>query len=71
MVAKRRRHQFQMYKHQVQWCGPNLLELGGGGRGGGQERQGGTRPGIPTLKAEGRKCGGPRSLSYSVQGQLL
>lgn len=40
MVAKRRRHQFQMYKHQVQWCGPNLLEVGGGGGGGGQEKMG-------------------------------
>lgn len=38
MVAKRRRHQFQMYKHQVQWYRPDLLELGVGA--GGQEKMG-------------------------------
>lgn len=40
MVAKRRRHQFQMYKHQVQWFGPNLLEAGWWGWGGVSEDEG-------------------------------
>lgn len=52
MAAKRRRHQFQMYEHQVQWYGPNLLELGGGW---GREAGGRRPPGAAVLRAEGRK----------------
>lgn len=50
-----------MHKHQVQWYGPHLLELDGG-VGGIQKDRVGSRPGITMLKAEGRKCWGPRSL---------
>lgn len=40
-----------MYKHQVQWYGANLSELGGGELG-----WVGAPPGTAMLRAEGRKC---------------
>lgn len=49
-----------MYKHQVQWYGPNLLEVGG--RESGKARVAPSWD--PMLRAKGREywCRGPRSL---------
>lgn len=62
MVAKRRRHQFPMYKHQVQ-CMDTL------GAGGGQGKKTGWRLSWGG-NAEGSECWGPRSSTDSAESEL-
>lgn len=63
MVAKRRRHQFPMYKHQVQ-----CMDTLGAGGGQGKEKTG-RRPSWGD-DAEGSECWGPRSSKDSAENEL-